>query len=128
MFGVGALNWYPNRNPSEEIKMTTGWGSLSWGLMADWSFFGGWKKNKAEMREMKVVKRRATYIILLRWFDFDEEDEERRGVLEFGWSWSCSCCWDWVCLVMGRTDKWRDSIDQWNSKSQDLWLDAKVEI
>lgn len=24
MLGVGVLNWYPNRNPSEEIKRTTG--------------------------------------------------------------------------------------------------------
>lgn len=24
IFGVGVLNWYPNRNPSDEIRITVG--------------------------------------------------------------------------------------------------------
>lgn len=31
IFGVGVLNWYPNRNPSEETKITTGWFNLDKG-------------------------------------------------------------------------------------------------
>lgn len=67
MFKVWALNWYPYRKPSKEIRRTTGWESFVNGRT--WSFeglemeVGEEKRRKAKAMaaavEMQVVMRRV---------------------------------------------------------------------
>ncbi|KAK1583126.1 hypothetical protein Q3G72_021204 [Acer saccharum] len=55
MFGVGVLNWYSNRNPSEEIKRTTGLFSFLRGRAVDLRE----EENDEEVLEDEEKKRKA---------------------------------------------------------------------
>lgn len=99
MLGVGDLNWYPNRNPSEEIRSTTGWERVLRERALVWGAKGGVleveKKRKAkaeaEARAMQVVRVRAMKMAVVV-ADFggrlgvESVLKERRAVDGFGWS------------------------------------------
>lgn len=95
MLGVAVLNWYPNRNPSDEIRRTTGWGSLDNGRAVDAMLAeeGVWnlseeKKRKAKApeaaRAMQVMRRREmkTMVVVCFWGGPEEESvlKESRAV------------------------------------------------
>lgn len=111
MWGVGALNWYPNRNPSEETKRTTGRlsfvrgrdtreGVLGGGGGCGGGVDGGFeeKKRKAKAKDvdkaMQVMMMREMKRVLWEEGDCDDDEEEEESVLKerraFVESESCS--------------------------------------
>lgn len=80
IFGVGVLNWYPNRNPSEETNRTTGWSSFAKARALDSTdvelcagvavaFDGVEKKRKAKAiaaeRAMQVMSKREMKMMVV---------------------------------------------------------------
>jgi hypothetical protein len=55
MCGVGALYWYPKRKPSEEMRRTTGFGSLASGRAVTVAA----ERGGARMRRNAVAAARA---------------------------------------------------------------------
>ncbi|PON85366.1 hypothetical protein TorRG33x02_187760 [Trema orientale] len=103
MFGVGALNWYPNRNPSEEINRTTGRSRFRSGRATEsddvvWIVvLGVEKKRKAKApaaeRATHVTRRREmkTTVVAVDFLEESDEDvesvlKERRAVVGLGGS------------------------------------------
>lgn len=102
MLGVGVLNWYPNRNPSDEIKRTTGFLSFDRGriVVSIWVVSDEEeKKRKANAAEaataMQVIRRsemkRTVVVDFLGRAAMDEVEsssvsKERRAVDGFGGS------------------------------------------
>lgn len=92
MFGRSDLNWYPNRNPSEEIRRMTGRLSFERDLMVESSEEDGdedeveEKKRKAKriaaVRETTVEMRSRTMVG--RGFAEEEEEDKRAAEDEFG--------------------------------------------
>lgn len=78
MLGVGVLYWYPNRNPSDEIKRTTGLVSLERGRATDSMLAAAVSEEEEEEKKRKAKAPEAA-----RAMQAKRRREMKRTVVDF---------------------------------------------